>query len=73
MRNRTCSLAAVLALATKCDEESGGESDLEAAAAAEVVVLNGGLVPEAADACDVGGRRDHRGGVDVTDGGVNWV
>ena len=61
-------------MATKCDEESGGESDLEAAAAAEVVVLSGGLVPAAAETCDVGGRRDHRGGgVDVADGGVNWA
>ena len=56
------------AFATKCDEESGGESDLEAA---EVVVLSGGLVPAAVETCDVGGRRDHRGGgVDVADGGV---
>ena len=57
----------MLALATKCDEESGGESDLEATAA-EVVVLSGGLAPEA---IDVGGRRDHRGG--VADGGVTWA
>ena len=59
-----------MALATKCDEESGGESDLEAAAAEVVVVLSGGLVPEAVDICDVGGRRDHRSGVDDADGGV---
>ena len=57
-----------MTLATKCDEESGGDSDLEAAAVADVVVvLSGGLAPAV---FDVGGLRDHRGGVDGLDGGV---
>ena len=57
------------AFATKCDEESGGDSDLDVAADAGVfvVVVCGGLVPEPVG---VGGRRDQRSGVDIADGGV---
>ena len=66
----TCSLAVtVLAFATKCDEESGGDSDLDAG----VVVATecGGLAPEVV--VGVGGRRDdQRSGVEVADGGVTF-
>ena len=58
------------AFATKCDEESGGDSDLDVAADAGVfivVAVCDGLVP---DPVGVGGRRDHRRGFDVADGGV---